>query len=170
MKKKTHLCFFISEIPVELTPVVDEKEAPNIASRSVSTSCRYASELRKELLEYSSKRTIIKRIRCDDYDVLEGNKHDKHVTILCKFSKDSDLTSFENSFYNDHLAKTLETFFCTIGLQWRFGVSFGSKKEFTLRVSIERKYFMQKPSGAHISNRYVSHKILLIFFRHEVVR
>lgn len=142
---------------MELTPVVDEKEAPNIAFRSDLTSCKYASELRKELLEYTSKRNIIKTIRCDDYDVLEGNKHDEHVTILCKFSKDSDLKSFEKSFYNDHLAKTLETYFCTRGLQLRFGASSGSKKEFTLRVSIERKYFMQKPSGAHISNRYVSH-------------
>ena len=138
---------------MELTPVVGEKEAPHTALRLGSTSCTYASELRKELSEYVSKRNIIKKIGCNDYHILEGDKFDKHVTILCTFSKELDLKTFENSYYGEHLAKTLEFYFHTLGLQCRLGVTSANKKEFFLRVFVEGKHFMQKPSGVHMSYR-----------------
>lgn len=138
---------------MELTPVVGEREAPRIAPISGSTSCNYASELRRELSDYISKRNIIKRIGCNDYHVLEGGKLDKHVTILCTFSKELDLKTFENSYYGGHLAKTLENYFYTVGLQYSLGVTTADKKEFFLRVFIEGKHFTQKPSGAHLSYR-----------------
>ena len=138
---------------MELTPVVCEKEASRIAPRSGLTSCTYASELRKELSEYNAKRNIIKRIWCNDYHVLEGDELDKHVTILCTFSKELDLKTFENSYYGEHLTKTLEIYFESVGLQYRLGVTPANKKEFSLRVFIERKHFMPKPCGAHMSYR-----------------
>ena len=154
------LCFFfliLSEIPVDLTPVVNEKESSRFAIRVDSTSCTYASELRKDLQEH--KRTIVKKMWCSDYDVLEGNISDRHVTILCRFLKKTDLKTFEESFYGNHLAKTLEHFFRSIGLAWRLGANSASKKEFFLRVFINKKHFIQKPSEAHsdqVSYRYVS--------------
>lgn len=140
---------------MELTPVVGEREPPRIAPRSGSTSCNYASELQKELSDYISKRNIIKRIGCNDYHVLDGDKLDKHVTILCTFSKELDLKTFENLYYGEHLEKTLEIYFDSVGLQYRLGVTSANKKEFSLRVFIEGKHFMPKPSGAYMSYRLI---------------
>lgn len=142
---------------MDLTPAVNEKVSSRFASSVDSTSCTYASELRKYLQEH--KRTIVKKIWCSDYDVLEGNISDKHVTILCRFLKKSDLKIFEELFYGNHLAKTLEHCFRSIGLGYRLGAHSASKKEFILRVFINKKHFTQKPSEAHsdqVSFRYAS--------------
>lgn len=123
---------------------------------TILTSYQYASDLREELLCHASKHEIIKRIGCNDYEVLERNSKSKSVKILCRFLKASDVKEFEKSFYEDRFAKTLEQFFLSIQFQQKLGIrNREQKNEFKLEVSIDRKQFTQIQSRAILSHRYV---------------
>lgn len=138
---------------MQLVPTVVEKTG-SISSTSLypskSVSTHYAEALKKCLLDINITSVISRKLGCSfDYKVVEEQSSCKYVSILCKFYKKSELDKFETNFYNEYLAKSLEKYLVSIGLNYDLGIGPGpSNKEFKLEVVIDRKYFTKKPSSA----------------------
>ncbi|XP_062567618.1 uncharacterized protein LOC134229847, partial [Saccostrea cucullata] len=131
------------EIPVQLIPIVVDKDGAELQSSS------FAQALRKCLLDFSAKASILRKVgRYFDYEVYEEKvRGNTSVNVLCRVTKESDLREFEERFYSDQLAKSLEQYLTSVGFHWDLNIGYGSKKkEFKLKVIIERKCFTQKPT------------------------
>lgn len=110
--------------------------------------------LRRLLLDSSSKSTLLKKIGCFDYTVLEDRSSCSHVTVLLKFLKESAMKTFEEYCYSEQLAKSLEQYCVSVGLHVELGFNYRlANCEFRFKVTIERRVITQKTTGAQGSLR-----------------
>lgn len=141
---------------VQLVPSVVEKwGSSSKTTNSSPTSTMFAETLKECLLDHSTYTPIIRKVGCSfDYKVMDEPSACKYVNILCRFHKKSELKKFEEYYYSDYLAKSLEQYFMSVGLHIFLGVGPGIvNKEFKLEVFIDRKSFTQKPTSASETNR-----------------
>lgn len=151
----TDILIFL-DVVVQLVPSVVEKWGSSSKTTDSSpTSVMFAETLKKCLLDHSTYTPLIRKVGClFDYEVMEEPSACKYVNILCRFHKKSELKTFEDYYYNDSLAKSLEQYFMSVGLHIPLGVGPGIvNKEFKLAVYIDRKSFTQKPTSANETNR-----------------
>lgn len=118
---------------MELTPtIVYQNEPPSV------DSYQYSAALKKWLLQFDSAKQLETIVGCSfKYRVLEEQFNCNYVSIICKFTKESDLDKFEELFLNGCLEKRLEQYFTKPDLLLQFGVDTRTtNEEFRLEVKL----------------------------------
>lgn len=118
---------------MELTPtVVHQYDPPTIKSS------QYSAALKKWLLQFDSAKQLDTIVGCSfNYRVLEETFNCNYVSIICKFTKESDLDKFEELFLNGCLKQLLEQYFTKTDLLLELGEGTRTtSKEFRLEVDL----------------------------------
>lgn len=133
--------FFLTEVVVELTPTIVHQYEPSSVDPPTKKSCKYSAALKKWLLQFDSAKQLDTIVGCSfNYRVLEEQFNCNYVSIICKFTKESDLVKFEELFENGCLEKLLEQYFTKPDLLLEFGVGTRTtNKEFRLEVDLTEK-------------------------------
>lgn len=124
---------------MELIPTFVHKYSPSFVDPP--TSHRYSRALKNWLLQFDSAKTLDTIVGCSfTYKVLEEQSDCKNVSIICKFTKESELERFEKLYYDDFLQKRLDQYFTKPDLLLEFGVeNRNTNDEIKLEVQLAQK-------------------------------
>lgn len=123
---------------MELTPTIEHQYDPSSVDPRTIKSYRYSAALKKWLLQLDSAKQLDTIVGCSfNYRVLEEKFNCNYVSIICKFTKESELDRFEELFLNGCLKQLLEQYFTKTDLLLEHGEGTRtSSKEFRLEVDL----------------------------------